>query len=702
MSRPPALLCSLLAVLSLLPATSGAATRRNAAPSVNAGADQSIGFGTGTTVAAIVTDDGLPSGKLSQTWTKVSGPGTVKFGSTSSKSTTASFSLAGTYRLRLTASDTSLTAWDELVVTVKSAATNQYPTVYAGTSQSVVLPTTALLAGTVTDDGLPANTLSTTWSVFSGPGAVTFGNANTASTAAAFSNAGTYVLRLTANDGSLAASADVSVTVAANQPPVVSAGASQTLTLPGVANLSGSASDDGAPAGSTVRVAWSTTRGPGTVVFGTPSAVSTTAAFSAAGTYVLRLTATDGAASSYAELTATVNASSVGGPAQVPVPATLFGMHLIDKGHWPTYPFGALGKGTFINWPYIEPTKGVRNWTNLDAWVDKAYGYGVPMFFAFEMAPAWAVSDQSTCVTSGGYTKCFGMPDLAALDSFVTALATRYKGKIAMYELYNEPDISQEGARTLSAAEVVTIAQHEYDIIRAVDPAALIASPSGGSTFMDQYYAAGGVKSVDVLAYHLYPDPTRYTTSQYAAAERINYWPDGTMTVAKKYGLTQPLWNTEGSWNTAAGVMANDADQMAYVARSYLLHWSKGFQRAYWYASDHDRVGVLWDAAMGERAAARAYRQVQRWMVGATMPAACATSSASVMFNGDEPAQYECTLTRPGGYQAVAVWNTNGATSYTPPSIYRQYRDLDGNVTPITGPLTIGFKPLLLETGSAF
>jgi hypothetical protein len=49
--------------------------------------------------------------------------------------------------------------------------------------------------------------------MLSGPGAVTFANSNSAVTTARFSAAGIYVLRLTANDGALAAQDDLTVTV---------------------------------------------------------------------------------------------------------------------------------------------------------------------------------------------------------------------------------------------------------------------------------------------------------------------------------------------------------------------------------------------------------------------------------------------------------------------------------------------------------
>ncbi|MEO8427268.1 MAG: LamG-like jellyroll fold domain-containing protein [Verrucomicrobiota bacterium] len=106
-----------------------------------------------------------------------------------------------------------------------SPPVNQPPSVDAGTDQTVTLPAGANLSGTATDDGLPnpPGTLTTTWSRFSGPGTMTFANPAALTTTASFSTIGTYVLRLTAADGALSSTDDVTITVnpPSNQPPTV-------------------------------------------------------------------------------------------------------------------------------------------------------------------------------------------------------------------------------------------------------------------------------------------------------------------------------------------------------------------------------------------------------------------------------------------------------------------------------------------------
>ena len=78
----------------------------NVAPTVSAGANQNIST-LNTTLIGSASDDGQPNppGALALAWSKVSGPGTVTFGSPSATSTTATFSSVGTYSLRLTAND---------------------------------------------------------------------------------------------------------------------------------------------------------------------------------------------------------------------------------------------------------------------------------------------------------------------------------------------------------------------------------------------------------------------------------------------------------------------------------------------------------------------------------------------------------------------------------------------------------------------
>jgi K319-like protein/SdiA-regulated protein len=178
---------------------------------------------------------------------------------------------------------------------------NTAPTVNAGVDQTIALSASAALDGTVGDDGLPSPpSLTTTWSMASGPGSVSFQNANAVDTQASFTTIGTYVLRLTANDGALSTTDQVQVTVQSapsNTAPVVSAGPDLAIALPSAVVLDGTVTDDGQPSPPALSTTWSKVSGPGSVSFQDSNAVDTQASFTTAGTYVLSLTANDGALS---------------------------------------------------------------------------------------------------------------------------------------------------------------------------------------------------------------------------------------------------------------------------------------------------------------------------------------------------------------------------------------------------------------------
>jgi hypothetical protein len=223
-----------------------------------------------------------------------------------------------------------------LKVTAQSPPGNAAPVANAGPDQTVSLPDQAILRGWAVDDGLPnpPGTLIYEWSVISGPDAVTFGNAAAASTTAAFTSEGTYMLQLTASDGELSGDDTVAVTVYAapssppsptptptNQPPIVNAGPDQTITVSDMAILRGWATDDGLPnPPANLTYQWSLLNGPGVVNFGNAAAASTTAAFSTEGNYSLRLTAFDGANSGVSNVAVTVEATPTPTPTLTETP----------------------------------------------------------------------------------------------------------------------------------------------------------------------------------------------------------------------------------------------------------------------------------------------------------------------------------------------------------------------------------------------
>ncbi len=151
-----------------------------------------------------------------------------------------------------------------------------------------------------------------TWTLVSateGGEAATIETTGSAFTRVTLPVVGDYVFRLTARSDVDAASDEVTVSrVAApaeNLPPSVTLDATAAVVLPASASLNATVGDADGVLG-TPRVAWTKVSGPDGVYFDAPFASATAATFLSAGSYVLRCTADDGAATAAAEITVTV------------------------------------------------------------------------------------------------------------------------------------------------------------------------------------------------------------------------------------------------------------------------------------------------------------------------------------------------------------------------------------------------------------
>jgi hypothetical protein len=143
--------------------------------------------GVGVKLRGIISDDGLPAGStITTNWTPQAVTGNVVFADAANPVTTAVFDTQPSTSqsvifddLRLSASDSELTGIATKSFRIMRA--NQTPAPNAGENQSVTLPGTANLSGSVADDsyfivinGNPiSRPLTSAWLKVSGPGSVT-------------------------------------------------------------------------------------------------------------------------------------------------------------------------------------------------------------------------------------------------------------------------------------------------------------------------------------------------------------------------------------------------------------------------------------------------------------------------------------------------------------------------------------------------
>lgn len=380
----------------------------------------------------------------------------------------------------------------------------------------------------------------------------------------------------------------------------------------------------------------------------------------------------------------------VHGPAST-VPASYFGMHVhrpLGSTPWPSVPFAALrlwDNGT--TWSDLEPQKGEWHFTNLDRLVHLAAEHHVELLLCFGKTPQWA----SAIRAAHEGDKSFQAGKPANLDDwrdFVQKVATRYKGLIPAYEVWNEP--SYHDYYVGDVHTMVEMTRIASEVIHSIDPAAVVVSPSAttfdGLPWFRKFLDDGGGRYVNVIGYHLYVTPQ--------PPEKIVPLVQAVHDSMAKHQVDLPVWDTETGWSSPKQ-FDSDREAAAYVARSLLLAWTSGVSRLYWYAWDN-RNWVTLNLTTGEdyrtTQAAQAFSSVESWMLDRRIESCTQRPDRT----------FVCHLSKQGTDSWI-FWNPEATVRFSPSSapVSTTWRvtDLAGNTRQIAASdLHADFEPKLLQT----
>jgi polysaccharide biosynthesis protein PslG len=380
-------------------------------------------------------------------------------------------------------------------------------------------------------------------------------------------------------------------------------------------------------------------------------------------------------------------------PMPEPIPTSYFGMtlHSFAATPWPSIPFASLRAwDTGVVWADIHEAPNSYRWANLDLLIALAQKRGVELVYTFGRTPRWA-SANPDAKTPYGPGQCAPPANIQYWDEFVRAIVNHANGKIKFWEIWNEPQNPEFYCGDVDT--MVEMQRRAYGIIKAADPNSMILTPSPvsvqGPPWMSRFLARGGGKYADIMAFHGYLAPGAHAESIISTITEFK-------AVFAKHGQGQkPIWDTEAGWGENPWLPDPDL-QAAFLAKFYLLHWSAGVGRFYWYGYDNHAWGTLWNAKSGLQKAGTAYREVHQWLQGATMMEPCILDRAV----------WACNLIRENGYRAKVIWTSAKAAEVSSMPVseeYRQYRDLDGNSKKIAnGSVPISYKPILVETATVF
>jgi polysaccharide biosynthesis protein PslG len=345
-----------------------------------------------------------------------------------------------------------------------------------------------------------------------------------------------------------------------------------------------------------------------------------------------------------------------------PVPASFFGLQMhkpiaLGQQPWPTIPFGAVRLwDSGVSWSEVNTANGVYDWELFDKWMAKYHEHGIDdILYTFGRVPRWATSkpDDDDCAFNGK-GQCDPPSDLKPDGSgpnqywkdFVSAIATHSKNNpgphIRYWEIWNEPHTTGQWKGT--NAQLIRMAQDARKIILGIDPNAVIVSPSSDmktpkqQEWMADYLHDGGGETADVIAFHGYIHTGR--PNVYPAAADIISAHEALRRMMQDHGLAaKAVFDTEASWGRASsmGFEGDEDFEAGFLAQFYILQWSAGIQRFYWYAWNNEEFGTLWSPDPSDPSkpgnvhqAAVAYEQLYQWMVGARMQPLCASTADGV------------------------------------------------------------------------
>jgi hypothetical protein len=352
-----------------------------------------------------------------------------------------------------------------------------------------------------------------------------------------------------------------------------------------------------------------------------------------------------------------------------PIPPSYFGMHIHHAGKetpWPSVPFHEWRLwDAYVTWPYLEPQQGRWNFEVLDSYVTMAEKNGVAVLLPLGMSPRWASMRPNEAST---YQPGNAAPprDINQWRTYVETVATRYKGRIHQYEIWNEPNLKMFWTGTVD--QMLNLTREASEIIHSVDPSAIVVSPSAttvnGVAWLSEFLAMGGGQHVDVIGYHFYvmPQPPE---AMVPLVERVR------QTMQEHGVAAKPLWNTETGW-ALPKPFPSDELAAGYLARAVILAWSAGVERFYWYSWDNHTWVTIQTTKTDNRTlrlAGKAYESIYKWLIG-TVLTKC---------NQDGKHVWTCSLERDGAPEWI-IWNPDKIEIFTPPHEWRVK-----SVTPLLG-----------------
>jgi hypothetical protein len=214
------------------------------------------------------------------------------------------------------------------------------------------------------------------------------------------------------------------------------------------------------------------------------------------------------------------------------------------------------GKGDFTDRRNMDTVGEISAWDKYDNIVDLADAYHLQIIARLSAPPRWSQPP--------GVTNYMTPPaNFQDFVDYAVAVAQRYQGRIAYYQVWNEPNLYPEwGDQTVNAEAYTDLLCRTYTALKAVDPHIVVLTGALGPTidlsgvnaydllYLQRMYQAGAGACFDILSvqgYGLWSGPTDQRLRQVTINYQRHLWIRDMM--VKNGDAHKPIWISEAGWN---------------------------------------------------------------------------------------------------------------------------------------------------------
>lgn len=251
-------------------------------------------------------------------------------------------------------------------------------------------------------------------------------------------------------------------------------------------------------------------------------------------------------------------------------------------------------------WSSLQETgpNGFSSWHlgRLDNVVNQARSRGLRVVITLLNSPCWASSApedlKQGCVGSWwqrGVDR-YGPTNPADYARAVGSLASRYRGRVMAWEVWNEPNHADFFKGPERERRYVELVRAAYPAIKRADPASLViagAISECDTVFVEKLFTLGISGYFDAFSVHPYSQNASPLDPRWGRTVRTSFirGVPAIRAIMVRYGSTKPMWLTEFGWSTStvrdpyapwnSGV--SESDQATYLEQAVTQATSWGY-----------------------------------------------------------------------------------------------------------------------------